>query len=196
MRVRSASGVALTLLVLVAGGALEACSVQDGTEARPIDSDIAALLTPTATPTPERTTAAKPTMVTWVKGEKLVQTVRFIPAKTRQDRLDAALLELVVNGPRPAEQRRGLETKIPPGLSVEGTVRGSRVKLDVPKGSQVEPGGVDLAVGQLATTALSIPKVRTVVFTIDGSRTEVPVPDPKQKPQRVLTMRDYRSVLR
>jgi hypothetical protein len=195
MRVRAASGALVALLTLATGLVLGGCSVPSGSEARPIDSDIAALLTPMATPTPERTASEKRTLVTWVRGEKLVQTERLIPAKTRQDRLDAALLELVVNGPRPAEQRRGLETKIPPGLSVDGTVRRARVMLDVPKGSQVEPGGVQLAVGQLATTALSIPGVRTVVFSIDGSPTEVSVPDAR-KPQRVLTMRDYRSVLR
>jgi hypothetical protein len=195
MRVRAASSALVALLTLATGLVLGGCSVPSGSEARPIDSDIAALLTPMATPTPERTASEKRTFVTWVRGEKLVQTERLIPAKTRQDRLDAALLELVVNGPRPAEQRRGLETKIPPGLSVDGTVRRARVMLDVPKGSQVEPGGVTLAVGQLATTALSIPGVRTVVFSIDGSPTEVSVPDAR-KPQRVLTMRDYRSVLR
>ena len=195
MRRGAASGAVFVLLAVVTAPLLGGCAVSEGSKARPVDSDIAALLTPTDTPTPERTAREKPTPVTWVKGEKLVQTVRLIPAKTRQDRLDAALLELVVQGPRPAEQSRGLETKIPPGLSVDGTVHHARVMLDVPKGSQVEPGGVELAVGQLATTALSIPKVRTVVFSIDGTPTEVSVPDAK-KPQRVLRMRDYRSVLR
>jgi hypothetical protein len=196
---RAASGAPLTLFVLSLGAALafglSGCSTPGGSGPRPVDSDIAALLTPTATPTPQHTAQAKPTLVTWVKGQKLVQTVRFIPAKTRQDRLEAALFELVVNGPRASEQRRGLETTIPPGLVIDGTVHRRRVTLDVPNNSQFESGGVELAVGQLATTALSIPNVRTVVFSVDGSPTDVSVPDAK-KPQRVLTMRDYRTVLR
>ena len=194
MRVRAATGAVVTLLA-VAALVLGACSVPSSSEARPVDSDIAALLTPAVTPTPEPTAQPRPTLVTWVKNEKLVQRFRLIPAKTRQDRLDGALLELVVNGPSRAEQKNGLETKIPPGLVIDGTVRGSRVMLDVPDNNTSEQGGVEWAVGQLATTALSIPKVRRVVFSIDGSPTEVSVPG-ANKPQRVLTMRDYRKVLR
>jgi hypothetical protein len=36
--------------------------------------------------------------------------------------------------------------------------------------------------------------VRTVVFTVDGERTAVPVPN--GRPQRVLRMNDYRTVLK
>ncbi|MFL6180403.1 MAG: GerMN domain-containing protein [Actinomycetes bacterium] len=194
MRVRAATSAIVTMLA-VAGLALVSCSVPSGSDARPVDSDIAALLTPSVTPTPEATARQRPSRITWVKKEKLVQRIRLIPAKTRQDRLDGALLELVVNGPSPAEQKHGLETKIPPGLSIDGTVHGSRVKLDVPNNSTFEQGGVEWAVGQLATTALSIPSVRQVVFSVDGSPTEVTVPG-ADKPQRVLTMRDYRKVLR
>jgi spore germination protein GerM len=183
------SAIALTLALVLAG-----CSVPEGSGAHPIDSDIAALLTPSVTPTPEVTSRPKPTRVTWVKRDKLVQRVRLIPAQTRQDRLDAVLTELVTEGPRPPEVARGLETKLPPGLSVKGTVHGTRAVLDVPEDSPTEPGGLMLAVGQLATTALAIPSVRTVVFTVDGERTSVP--GPNGKPQRVLRMSDYRDLMK
>jgi spore germination protein GerM len=173
---------------------LGGCSVPDGSGARPIDSDIAALLTPSATPTPEVTARPKTIRLTWVRGDHLVQRKRHIPAETRQDRLDVALNELVAQGPRQSELAHGLETKLPPALPVQGVVKGHRVVLDVPRDSQTEPGALVLAVGQLATTSLSVPRVRTVVFTVDGERTAVPVPN--GRPQRVLRMNDYRTVLK
>src|SRR5215213_5529903 len=87
MRVRAATSAGVTMLA-VAGLALVSCSVPSGSDARPVDSDIAALLTPSVTPTPEPTARQRPSRITWVKKDKLVQRFRLIPAKTRQDRLD------------------------------------------------------------------------------------------------------------
>lgn len=179
-------------LVLVLAG----CTVStDESDARPIDPDIAELLTPTPTPTPSESVPLAKAAVTWLKGGDYVRTTRMVPAQTRQDELDHVLVELIVAGPRATELRRGLETAIPPGLVVDGTVGGDRVVLDVPDDSQFEPGGVEAAVGQLAVTALSLPGVVSVRFSIDGDRTAVPVPD-ERKPQRIVTLSDYRSVLR
>lgn len=182
---------ALGLLgVLLLGG----CGLSDGSQPRPVDSDIAALLSPSASPTQEAGAPLTATQVTWVQGDRLVQRLRLLPADTRQEQLDGALNALVNGGLRPTEVAAGLESRLPPGLPVMGTVRGSRVALELTSESQTEPGGIELAVGQLATTALSIPGVRSVVFTVDGDRTAVPVPD--GRPRTVLRMSDYRSVLR
>ena len=186
--------VAAGVLLASAAFAVTGCAVSEESQARPIDSDIAELLSPSATPTPEDSAPPRRTLVTWVEGSTYVRTVRTVPAQDRQQQLDLALVELVVAGPSPTELERGLESKLPPGLTVDGSGRGSRVVLDVPNDSQFEQGSVEEAVGQLAITALSLPNVSTVVFTIDGTRTAVPVPDQK-KPQRVVTMSDYRSSL-
>ena len=187
---------AAAALAMVCAVALAGCTVStDESDVRPIDSDIAELLTPSATPTPSEAAPLTRTLLTWVKGRTYVRTSRLIPASTRQEQLDLILVELVVTGLRPGEAERGLESALPPGLEVEGTVRGDRVVLDVPNDSQFEQGGVEAAVGQLAVTALSLPRVVSVRFTIDGVRTVIPVPDDR-RPQRVVTLADYRTVLR
>jgi spore germination protein GerM len=184
------------VLMLTCTLALSGCTVStDESDVRPIDSDIAQLLTPSATPTPSESAPLARTLVTWVRGNVYVRTPRLLPANSRQEQLDLALVELIVAGPRPTEAERGLESAIPPGLTVAGTVRGDRVVLDVPDDSQFEQGGVEEAVGQLAITALSVPNVASVRFTIDGAGTTVPVPDDRRS-QRVVTLADYRTVLR
>ena len=191
IRLVSALTLCLALCLALAG-----CTVStDESDARPIDPDIAELLTPTPTPTPSESLPLIQALVTWLKRGEYVRTRRMVPAQSRQDELDHVLIELVVAGPDPTELQRGLETAIPPGLVVDGTVAGDRVVLDVPDDSQFEPGSVEAAVGQLAITALSLPGVVSVRFTIDGERTAVPVPD-KRRPQRIVTLDDYRSVLR
>jgi hypothetical protein len=189
---RGRSPVALAAAVLLL--ALTGCSVSDQSEPRPIDSDIAELLSQSATPTPAESAPVVRTRVTWVKGADYVRSVRRLPAQNRQQQLELALVALVA-GPVSAELDAGLESRIPPSLTVDGIVRGDRVVLDVPNDSQFEQSGVEQAVGQLAITALSLPDVQQVLFTIDGTRTAVPVPDAK-KPQRVVTMADYRRALR
>ena len=193
MRVRAVSGAVVTLLA-AAGLALVSCSVPDGSGARPVDSDIAALLTPTVTPTPERTAQPKPTLVTWVKGENLVQ----ISTGTGEDAPGPVGRRTSRAGrPRPDRRRAAARPRDEdPSWTVDRR-HGARLACDARRAEQqsVRTRGSRVGVGQLATTALSIPKVRTVVFSIDGSRTEVSVPG-AHKPQRVLTMRDYRKVLR
>ena len=184
------------VLVSAMSLALAGCTVStDQSDVRPIDSDIAELLTPSATPVPSESAPLARTLVTWLKADEYVRTGRLVPAQSRQEQLDLVLVELVVAGPRTSELERGFESAIPPGLNVDGAIRGDRVVLDVPDDSQFEQGGVEEAVGQLAITALSLPRVVSVRFTIDGSRTAVPVPDDR-RPQRLVTLADYRTVLR
>ncbi|HEX5018658.1 MAG TPA: GerMN domain-containing protein [Actinomycetes bacterium] len=175
--------------------ALSACAVPEGSEARPVDSDIAELLTPEVTPTPDVTEAPpqQPIHVTWVRGQRLVQVLRLEPVRTRQQKLDVAFNELRI-GPRPTEQRRNLISLLPPDLIFEGDVRGERTVINLNGNLETPQSGVTLAVGQLATTALAVPGVRNVVFTIDGDRIRVPVPG-GGKLKGVVEMRDYRRIL-
>lgn len=176
---------------------LTACGVSAGNGPQPIDSDIAELLKPKVTPTPAETTKQRLLAVTWVRGEKLVRAVRLGVAETRQERLDAAL-QVLLSGPGPREQTKGLTTLLPPDVVARSEVKRGRAVIALELGGGVEPGGLSLAVGQVAVTALAVPRVRSVVFTVGGAPTAVPVPrtrGPGRDTARVVRASDYRSVL-
>lgn len=184
----------LALLVVLP---LSACGVSEGDAPRPIDSDIAELLQPEEEPTPVEATQQRLLMVTWVRGDKLVRAVRLGVADTRQERLDAALSALL-GGPRPVEKTRGFTTLLPPDVVVAGEVKRARVFIEVEFGGGVETGGLPLAVGQVAVTALALPRVRSVLFTVDGTPTVVPVPSRRgsgKNTARVVRASDYRTVI-
>jgi spore germination protein GerM len=176
---------------------LTACGVPAGDGPQPVDTDIAQLLQPEATPSSTATTKPRLLTVTWVRGDKLVRTARLGAAETRQERLDAAI-HVLLDGPRPVDHTRGFTTLLPPDVQVTGDVKRGRVVIELTVPAGLEPGGLPLAVGQVAVTALAVPRVRTVVFTIDGETTAVPLPDrkgPGRNDARVVRASDYRSVL-
>jgi hypothetical protein len=187
------AGVAV-LLAVPTFGVLTGCAVPEGSEARPVDSDIAALLSPEATPTPSEVLPPRRVWVTWVKGNKLEQLGRFVPASTREELFDGAMLELRL-GPRPTEQIEGFRTLLPIDLEIDGDLRGRVAAIDLDVTTQTQQSGVELAVGQIATTALSIQGVRSVVFSVDGEATRVPVPD-RNRDVRVVRASNYRTLLR
>jgi spore germination protein GerM len=189
---RVAGVLALVTTTLLTAG----CSVPAGDTPRPVDSDIAALLEPEIVPTPTQTAGERLLTVTWVRGDTLVRVGRLGVADTRQDRLDVALAELL-DGPLPLGQQKGLTTLLPPDVQVTGEIKRSRAVIALTVGTGLEPGGLPLAVGQVAVTALSVARVRTVVFTVDGVPTEVPLPDDDsgRDTARVVRLSDYRSVL-
>lgn len=187
------SAVMVPLLAL----SLAACGVSAGDGPQPVDSDIADLLKPEVTPTPAETLKQRLLTVTWVRGEKLVRAVRLGAADTRQERLDAAL-DVLLSGPGAREQTKGLTTLLPPDVVVRNEVKRGRAVIALELGGGIEPGGLSLAVGQVAVTALAVPRVRSVVFTVDGAPTAVPVPrtrGPGKDTARVVRASDYRSVL-
>ena len=164
---------------------------------QPIDSDIAELLQPEETPTAPETAQQDLLTVTWVRGNKLVRAVRPGVAESRQQRLDAALAVLS-SGPLPLEQKRGFTTLLPPDLVIDGDVKRGRVVVELEVGAGLEPTGLPLAVGQVAVTALAVPRIRSVVFTLDGTPTPVPVPSTRgtgRDTVRVVRASDYRTVL-
>ena len=191
MRTRSVGAACVVVLALVLAAG---CAVPEGSEARPVDSDIAALLSPQATPTPSEVLPPRRVWVTWVKGNKLEQLGRFVPASTREELLDGAMTELRL-GPRPSEQVEGFRTLLPIDLEIDSELRGRRAAISLVVTTQTESGGVELAVGQIATTALAIQRVKSVVFTVNGSTTRVPVPQ-RNREVRVVRASDYRTLLR
>lgn len=191
MRRRIAEAVALGAIAVIA---MTGCAAPEGSEARPVDSDIAELLSPTTTPSPVETLPPRPVSVTWVRGNKLEPVGRLVSAASREQLLDTALLELSF-GPRPTEQTQGYRTSLPSDVVFEGTIRRARASVDLQLTTPTEPGGVELAVGQIATTALAIKGVNTVVFSVDGQPERVPVPT-RNRDVRVVRATDFRSLLR
>jgi len=182
------------VVALMASGLVTGCAVPEGSEARPVDSDIAALLSPQATPSPTEVLPPRRVWVTWVKGNKLAQLVRFVPATNRDELFDGAMLELRL-GPRPTEQVEGFRTLLPIDLVIDGDLRGHLAAVNLEVTTQTQQSGVELAVGQVATTALSIQGVRSVVFSVNGESTRVPVPD-RNRDVRVVRASNYRTLLR
>lgn len=196
---RAVGGLRLVTVMLLAGLLAAACSVPVGDAPRPVDSDIAALLEPeiTPTPTPTEATTERLLTVTWVRGDKLVRVGRLGMADSRQAELDAALAVLLA-GPLDLGQQKGFTTLLPPDVQVTGEVKRQRAVIALTVGTGLEPGGLPLAVGQLAVTALSVAQVRKVVFTVDGVPTVVPLPGDDgsgRDTARVVRLSDYRSVL-
>lgn len=184
--VTAATGVAL--VVLVAG-----CGVPAADGPQPVDSDIAQLLEPEPTPQVTETAEPRAITVTWVRGESLARAMRPGIAGTRQEELDVAL-DLLLSGPRPAEQIKGSTTLLPPDLQLTGEVRRGRALIELTVETGLEPVGLPLAVGQVAVTALTVPRVRSVVFSVDGVPTTVPLPNSRGD-ARVVRLGDYRGVL-
>lgn len=182
-------------VIVVAASVLSGCAALTSDGPRPVDSDIAALLDPQLTPSVSGPAAPQQKVaVAWVKGGQLELRDRVVSARTRQDELDAALLELVA-GPDPLEGDRGLTTLVPPDVVLLGDVKRARAAIELALVTPPGPGTLPLVVGQIALTALSVSGVRSVVFTVDGVVTEVPLPDSGGL-TRVVTARDYRDVLR
>ncbi len=193
-RWRRSASVGLGAAALAVGLSLvTGCGVPAGDGPSPVDSDIAELLVPEPTPTATATSEQVKLTVTWVRGDSLARAQRLGLADTRQDRLDVTLDELL-RGPRPAEQIKGFTTLLPPDVQVAGDVKGRRALIELTVGTGLEPVGLPLAVGQIAVTALSVPRVRSVVFTVDGVPTPVPLPGSRGD-TRVVRLSDYRTVL-
>ena len=174
--------------VLVAG-----CGVPATDGPQPVDSDIAQLLEPAPSPTATVTAELRQITVTWVRGDSLARAQRAGSAETRQQRLDVAL-EMLLTGPRPAEQIKGSTTLLPPDLQLAGEVQKRRAVIELTVDTGLEPVGLPLAVGQVAVTALAVPRVRSVVFSVDGVPTPVPLPN-NRGDARVVRLSDYRGVL-
>ena len=139
-------------VALVAG-----CGVPAADGPQPVGSDIAQLLEPEPSPTSTVTTEPRQITVTWVRGDSLARAQRSGLAETRQERLDVAFAALL-DGPRPAEQIKGSTTLLPPDLQLTGEVRRRRAVIELTVDTGLEPVGLPLAVGQVAVTALAVPR--------------------------------------
>lgn len=187
------------LSAVVAGGVVliaslvVGCGVPAADGPQPVDSDIAQLLEPEPSPAATETAAPRAITVTWVRGDSLARSVRPGIAETRQEQLNVAL-DLLLSGPRPAEQIKGSTTLLPPDLLLSGELRKRRAVIELTVDTGLEPVGLPLAVGQVAVTALAVPRVQSVVFSVDGVPTPVPLPDGRGD-ARVVRLADYRDVL-
>ena len=176
-------GLSFIAVGLVASG----CGVpsSDGPEVLP--SDIAAI-GPTTT-NQVATDAAVPVGVAWIRGKRLMVVDRLVAATGREERVKAALGALV-GGPDAAEQQARLTTLVPPDAVLTAQLSGRRAVVNLALGSG--PVNQSLAVGQVALTTLSVRGVHSVVFTVDGTATSVPLPSGKES-KGPVTARDYRK---
>jgi spore germination protein GerM len=175
---------ALPLSLLALAVVLTGCGVPSaGPE--PIPTDVVLAEPGGITDTPPETGAT--VGVALVRGDRFVVVDRVVAALGREDRINAAL-DLLLASPDDRETRRGLTTAIPPDAAASAGLSGQRAVVDVDFGPA--PINSTLAAGQIALTALSVPGVQSVVFTVDGVATDVPLPNGKDS-NGPVTKDDY-----
>jgi len=177
----------LTLPVVLLALLLTGCGVPAGGP-EPIPTDVA-IVAPRESPTTSPETG-RMVGVSWVKGDRLTVVDRLVAALGREERVNAALA-LLLAGPDEEASRRGLTSAIPPGSSAFAELSGQRAVVEVDLGPA--PINSTLAAGQIALTALSVPGVQSVVFTVDGVATDVPLPNGRDS-NGPVTADDYQPL--
>lgn len=131
-----------------------------------------ALLSPSAAEAASPQARGRPTAVYFVRGDRLVTTLRRVDG----DNATAEVVRLLLEGPTRQEAAGNISSDIPEGtrlisLDVAGNV--ATVDLSDQFGTA---GGSDqvLAVAQLVYTLTATGPIRAVQFAIDGKSIEVP----------------------
>jgi hypothetical protein len=176
-------GLAFAVVATLATG----CGVpsSDGPQALP--SDVVAI-----GPSPADSTPANATVkvgVAWIEDRRLAVVDRLVAGDNRVGWVNAALGALV-GGPNAVEQETGLTTLVPPDAILTAQLAGRRAVVNLDLGSASV--NQSMAVGQVALTTLSVRGVRSVLFTVNGIPTSVPLPGGKSSDGPV-TARDYRA---
>jgi hypothetical protein len=152
--------------------------------------------TTSAAPTDTAETRQDSTRVYLVADDqRLVPRGREVAGSTRRERLDDLLGQLA-DGPTAEERKEQLSTLLPPGagLSVEKVV-GETATVDFADPAELPSGTESVrAVAQVVLSATSLPGVRAVLLTVDGSPVDAPLPSGELTP-RPVTAVDYETFL-
>jgi hypothetical protein len=151
---------------------------------------------PTASPAdPAESAAAASNVYLLADDQRLVPRGRDVSGSDRGEALDDLLGELA-GGPTADERREQLSTLLPPDvrLTVEEII-GETATIDITGPAEL-PSGTESgrAVGQIVLTATSLPGVRAVLLTVDGSPVDAPLPTGELTP-RPVTAADYEPFL-
>lgn len=151
---------------------------------------------PTASPPdPAESTPAASNVYLLADDQRLVPRGRDVSDAGREEALDDLLGELA-DGPTADERREQLSTLLPPDvrLTLE-KITGETATIDIAGPAEL-PSGTEggRAVGQLVLTATSVPGVRAVLLTVDGSPVDAPLATGELTP-RPVTAADYEVFL-
>ena len=174
---------ALAVVATLATG----CGVPSSDGPQVLPSDVAAL-----GPSPADSAPANATVtvgVAWIQDRRLTVVNRLVAGDNRVGWVNAALGALV-GGPNAVEQGAGLTTLVPPDAVLTAQLAGRRAVVNLDLGSASV--NQSMAVGQVALTTLSVRGVRSVLFTVNGVPTDVPLPGGKAS-NGPVTARDYRA---
>lgn len=194
---------AVTVLAVVAAGALTGCGVESSGQARAVDPAQVPYGLVGSTPTPRASLPATATADATPAGAAVyfLQRGRLVgipvprPVGDRRVAI-GQVIAILSAGPSTAERARALDTAVP--TSVQLAVRditGTTATIDI-QGDQsaiVNDQG-PLAVGQLVLTATSIPGIDSVRLTRDGQPVDAQLADGALT-ARPLTREDFRSLL-
>jgi hypothetical protein len=174
----------LTAVLVVTMG----CGVPSSEAPEPLAPDLAAI-----GEVPERvepTTGVTRVGIAWIRGRKLQVVDRPVDAEGRLERVNVAL-DALVSGTLPVAEEAGLVSLVPSDAVLDAGLSGRRATVALDLGSgESDP----LAIGQVAMTVLAVKGVQSVEFTVNGRKTDVPLPSGEVSDGPV-TVRDYADVL-
>ncbi len=108
-----------------------------------------------------------------VRDDRLVHITRDLPSPATLE----SILTSLVSGETDPEDRAGLRSSIPAGTRLRGiSLEGTVAQVDLSSDFAAVGGEQELlAVAQVVLTATRVEGVESVVFALDGVRTDVPV---------------------
>jgi spore germination protein GerM len=184
--VRALAGVIAAVLVLVG------CGVPLQDEPAPIEpqsipSRLQSPRTPTATPSAEMTTV----QVNFVRKNRLVSLEREVSGTD----VLAEVIQALKAGPTEAEQRDGITSALPPGITLTvAATQGTSVGLELSGETNGRSATENvLAVGQIVLSVTALQSVDEVTFWRDGSPVEALLADGALT-TKPLTAADYEAL--
>ena len=181
------------VLCLLLVGVATACSVPADDRPRPYGAE-ESLLIESELDLPELADDPGDPGVTvdvwFVDGDRLVAVTRTV-----DDATPARLVEILVAGPRPAEESLGLRSAVAPTTAVHGVETiGSTARVDLSRDFALIGGEEELlAVGQVVATLVGLDGVDTVSFALDGE--DIAVPDAEGVLRDRLEIGDVRPLV-
>lgn len=151
---------------------------------------------PFSPPTPTDSRRASRTPAVYFRNDKgvLAPAPRAVPEGTAKSMLQA-LLDQLAKGPAQTELHRGLDSVLPPTMTLEVTAVSDR-RATVAMTGELPSTDQDVAVAQIVLSATTVQGVNSVLFTRAGGPMRPPLPGGVLAlPGRALTARDYQPLI-